>query len=463
MSAPTDKILAGAAQIDITPVMGTQIAGDIGRRRPVEAVLDPIFAKALTVESGGKKICVLSLDICVIGQKWADAIRKGAEQRFGFDPKAVMVHPVQNHAAPAMGHLFLPDDDAPCRYFPEKYPWLKGGDEAYNRFALERILTAIGLADKNRQKVSYGAASGIESRVAFNRRYIMRDGKARTHPGLNNPDILYCEGPIDPEVGVAAFMTESGNYLAMLLHHTCHPVHGYPQRYITAGWPGAWSANVRIGHGLHCVPLVINGCCGNIHHNNPLDPTHNEDWHHLGQLLAGDTGSLLAKINYETQGVVDYASKTINIPVRLPPQEEIKRLQQYMREHPDPVWKKDLEGEAAEWDWVYTASSLEVIDYFKSRPYFEYEIQVFRIGNILLAGLPGEMFVEGQLRIKLGSPKRHTFLAHICNTYAGYIPTREALEHGGFETRFANWSKLVPEAMDMIVKETIALLNKLGG
>ncbi|MFC1454176.1 hypothetical protein ACFLQL_03255 [Verrucomicrobiota bacterium] len=458
----TDRMLAGAAQVDITPVMGTQIAGDIGRRRPVEAVLDPIFAKALVVESGGKKICVLSLDICVIGRKWADAIRRGAEQRFGFDQKAVMVHPVQNHAAPAMGHLFLPDDDAPCRYFPEKYPWLKGGDDAYNHFALERILEVIGQADKSCQPVSYGMASGLECRVAFNRRYIMRDGTAKTHPGYNNPNVLFCEGPIDPEVGVAAFKAESGLYIAMLLHHTCHPVHGFPLRYITAGWPGAWSTKVRVRQGLNCVPLVINGCCGNIHYNNPLNPFHDDDWHHLGGLLAEDTDAILAKIDYQAKGFVDYVSKTIRIPVRLPPPAEIRRMRQYMRKHPEPVWKKGMKGDAVERDWVYAASGLEVIDYFKSRPYFEYEIQAFRIGDILLAGLPGEVFVEGQLRIKLGSPRRYTFLAHICNTYAGYIPTREAFEHGGFETRFSNGSKLVTNALDIIVKETLKLLKDLG-
>ena len=46
------RLLAGAAEVDITPVMGTQIAGDIGRRRPAEILIDPIYAKALVLDDG---------------------------------------------------------------------------------------------------------------------------------------------------------------------------------------------------------------------------------------------------------------------------------------------------------------------------------------------------------------------------------------------------------------------------
>ena len=108
-------LLAGAAQVDITPRMGTQIAGDIGRRRPAEILIDPIFAKALALDDGRQRLCVLSLDVLAITQEWVDMIRTGARERFGLDPQAVMVHVVQNHAAPAIGHAFF---NFECEYVP---------------------------------------------------------------------------------------------------------------------------------------------------------------------------------------------------------------------------------------------------------------------------------------------------------------------------------------------------------
>ena len=85
-------IKAGAAQVDITPPLGTQLAGDCGRRRPAEIVLDPLYAKALVLESDGKKCCILALDLLSISKKYVDEIRQKASERFGIEPQATMVH-----------------------------------------------------------------------------------------------------------------------------------------------------------------------------------------------------------------------------------------------------------------------------------------------------------------------------------------------------------------------------------
>jgi hypothetical protein len=49
----------------------------------------------------------------------------------------------------------------------------------------------------------------------------------------------------------------------------------------------------------------------------------------------------------------------------------------------------------------------------------------------------------------------------MCHVYVGYIPTRQALERKGYEGRMGNWSKLAPEALDIIVAETVKLLREV--
>src|SRR5262249_1664890 len=88
---------------------------------------------------------------------------------------------------------------------------------------------------------------------------------------------------------------------------------------------------------------------------------------------------------------------------------------------------------------------------------WDYEIQVLRIDRAALVGLPGEPFVEAELQIKLASPTFPTYVVH--NTsYAAYIPTPQAFQHGGYETKAGLISKFAPEAFDLIVTAAGRLL-----
>ena len=98
---------AGAAQVEITPPMGTQISGDIGRRRPAELLVDPLYAKALVLEAGDRKVCILSLDLAGVSRDVANGLREGISHICGLDPSAVMVHSTQTHAAPSLGHFMV--------------------------------------------------------------------------------------------------------------------------------------------------------------------------------------------------------------------------------------------------------------------------------------------------------------------------------------------------------------------
>ena len=457
----TTGLLAGAAEVDITPTMGTQIAGDIGRRRPAEILIDPIFAKALVLGDGHHRLCILSLDVLAITREWADAIRDGAKTHFGLDPEAVMVHAVQNHAAPSIGHFFF---NFESEYIPPELSWLEGGDEQYNPFAVERALEAIGRALENMQPVRVGIATGVENRVAFNRRLVFRDGTAEMgFRGRLPSDLAYNEGPIDPELGVVSFTSNSLQPVALLLHHSCHAVHGFPQRYITGGWPGAWSRGMRQIYGGDCVPLVINGCCGNVHHNNYLNPAHVDTAEGMGATLTEATVPILKRLVYQGDSRLDHATRRIEIPLRKVTEQQLADAEQLLSEHPTPIWKEGLEGIAVHWDWMYAVMRLDLDRLYRRSPFFDYETQAFRIGDFGLVALMGEPFVEGQVRLKMESPAARTFVAHMSHGFVGYIPTPRALERGGYETWTSNGSKLVPEALDMIVDGSLELLRGLFG
>ena len=97
------RLLAGAARVDMTPKMGTHLTGAPGVGRPAEILIDPLFAKALVLDDGERRMCILSLDLLAAKREWGNQIRNAAKERFGLDPDAVMVHTMQNHGAPSLG------------------------------------------------------------------------------------------------------------------------------------------------------------------------------------------------------------------------------------------------------------------------------------------------------------------------------------------------------------------------
>ena len=469
------SLRAGAAQVEITPRMGIHVEGHIGIYRPALYVKDPIYAKALVLESGGRKLCVLTLDLLAVTVEWVEEIRRLAAEEFGFAPEAVMVHDSQTHSAPALGHFAFEDSE----YIKTAPWWANMGDERYPGYAMPRILEAIRRACASLEPAVIGAAGGIEGRVAFNRRYVMRDGLVRTNPPPGSPQIRYVEGPIDPEVGVVCVSTQELRVLAMLLHYTCHPTHGLPHRYISADWPGAWANEIRSAYGDGIVPLVINGCCGNIRPTNPLDPTWGSDCARMGRMLTETTHPILRTITYGDEAVVDWRSRHLKIPLRELDAGQLEDARKLLADHPDPIWLNE-EHTRIHWDWMYAVGTMALHRNIQRSPHFDYEIQVFRVGDIALVAMPGEPFVEGQLAIKLRSPTYPTYVVHHSNAYVGYVPTKQAFDRAGaqsiqhrvadqagglapghtgsYETRTANWSKLVPEALDMIVENSVQLL-----
>ena len=467
-SARGMPIKVGAARVDITPEPGWWLGGNATLYRPAEEFLDPLHARALVLKGCNMQVCILSLDIVAVSNVWTERIRRRAAERFGLEPSAIMIHATQNHAAPYIGDLFYSEE---CREIPEAYPWIRGSDNRYNEFATERILEAVGKAVDSQVPVSCNAGGRADGRVAFNRRLLMRDGTVRVSVPRGNDwnNVLQVEGPTDPEVGVLALADQSSRTVATLLHHTCHPCHGLSVKgIVTAGWPGEWSRQMESFTSASSINMVINGCCGNIHHKNRLDPTQVEDARRIGAMLTETAGAVFSELKPETLHALDYRNEKVPIPWTKYSAGEIDWARQFLRDHPEPLWDKP-DKTSIDWDWVYAVAMLEKVREIERSPCYNYEVQAFRIGDAGLVALTGEPFVEGQLEIKRRSPAKRTFIAHMCNGSVGYIPHREGYHRKGYYAgsagrlirRGANWYWLVPEALEMIVKKSIDLLEEL--
>ncbi len=472
MTTRKESLRAGAAQVSITPRAGTHLAGSgAGLHRPAEVILDPLYARAVVFEAAGRKVCLLSLDVTIVTREWTERIRQAAAQRFGFEPDAVMVHAIQTHSAPPLGH-FMFDPDFPD--LPPEIEYLRGGETSYYEYACERAIEAIAQANASLKPAKIAAGSAVKDGLAYNRRAVMRDGHVTMpwfYSSLEKPlgptDIRYIEGPIDPEVGVVCVRDDDMRLMAMLLHYTCHPVNVYATpgisdgiRAISADWPGAWAHQMQAAFGDACVPLVLNGCCGNINPWPPFEPDFIPDHRRMGEALGKSARSVVQTLRFADAGCVAWKVRRVPIALKEPDPQRLSAAQRMLAEHPTPLWSQ---GDAGMIDpqWFQAASVMSVELLRKRSPHLLYEVQAMRVGDLALVGLPGEPFVEGQLAIKIGSPARYTFVAHATTEYVGYLPTRDAHRRGGHEVDFSYWAKLCPEALDLIVQNALELLGEL--
>lgn len=465
MTAPSTTLLAGASQVDITPPAGTHLAGAVGLHRPARLVLDPLYAKALVLEIGGRRLGILALDVTIVTAEYTARIREAAQRRLGIPHDALMVHATQTHSAPALGRFML--DPALYSLVPPDAQWMTGCEEQYADWAAEQAVAALEAAAASLEPVDVGVASAIDGRWAHNRRAVRSDGTvAMPGPIRDNPLgptwIRYLEGPIDPEVGVVAFRRRSGRLLALLLNYGCHPVHVFPRLLVSADWPGAWADEVRRQLGYDCVPIVLNGPCGNVNPWDPYDPHYRCDHRVMGRGLAETTASVLESMEFSPVTSLDCRTRCVPVAVREVEPERLTWARSILEESPTPRWANDAHS-AVDWDWMIAASIYGVHLLREREGAIDYEVQVLRIGNTALVGLPGEPFAELGLAVKMASPARHTYVAHCTSHYVGYIPTPEAIVRGGHECETRYWAKLVPDAYHVIISSASEVLREVFG
>ncbi len=413
---------AGFAEIDITPPLGAAKIGWIIKLRG-EQVLDPLAARAAVFEDDDGGVAFVQLDTLCVRWTQADDIRRRVENEYGFAGERIMVSATHNHAGPAVARAGEVERD-----------------DAYIETLMRKCVSLFGKALERRQEAALGFNHVFEFEVAHNRRVVMRDGTAKTHGRFSDPDALYVEGPIDPEVAVLAARAPGGELLGAIVNFTCHPTHHGGENVFSAGFPGVASSLMK-ERGCP-VTLYLNGAQGNIHTSSPatgLDMPMEE----AGRRLADDAEKAIAGMTFRSRVALKGRSRTLQLPYRKVTEDEIAGAVRGAQRFVDPS--------------AYDRIIPHVLRRIQERRTQPAEVQVLSVGEVAFVGIPAELFVEHGLRIKTESHPRHAVVVGLANGMVGYVPTREAFERGGYETTFTGSSRMAPETGDLLADAAIDL------
>ncbi|MDB5313828.1 MAG: Neutral ceramidase [Gemmataceae bacterium] len=417
--APAADLTAGAAAADITPPRGCPMAGYYSARG-AEGTHDPLLAKVLVLEKDGTRVALVALDLITTTRGLVEESRALIEKQTGIPGKNVMISATHSHTGPVLWDG-TPLSDA-----------VGGGQKIARDYLKElpaKIADAVKTADAARKPAKVSFAAGREDGLAFNRRFHMTDGSVGWNPGKKNPKIVRPAGPTDPAVPVVYVETVDGKPIATYVNFAMHldTVGGL---YYSADYPFTLARSLAAVKGDDMVTLFTTGTCGDINHIN-VESAAPQKGHgeaaRIGTRLGAEVLRTYEKLKPAADGPLRVSSELVELSPAPVSADELAAAKLVIADvqagtKPAPKFLDQVQAFKA----VDVAGRLG-----KPRTV---EVQVISLGDDLAwVSLPGEIFVDLGLAIKMGSPFRQTMIAELANGSIGYVPTRVAYSQGNYE------------------------------
>ncbi len=436
----------GVASVDITPPLGIPMAGYY-HERGADGVNDPLFCKALVIESGGERAAFVVLDLISVTRSITDQTRSAVAQATGIPGERVMISATHAHTGPELANRGKRSSDM-------------GGQSQlatdYTEGLAAKIAESVRLANDRLQPAQLSAAKGRCEELTFNRRYYLRDGSVGWNPGKLNSNIVRSAGPSDPEVGLLyvapAGAADPRQALAAYVNFAMHPDTCGGSK-IGADWPGALSRVLAGYHGSNHLTLVVNGTCGNLNHldfgwswpqNTPAEGNR------IGTILGASVFQAYKELKPVNTGPLRARSQLVELDLPEISPAQVEEARQMLADTKD-----DRGGNFMK--LVRSHRALDVAGR-NGKPH-RVEVQVIALGEELAwVSLPGEIFVELGLAIKKRSPFPHTFVIELANENIGYVPDRRSYAEGNYEPESA---RCAAGSGERLVEAAVKLLAEL--
>jgi hypothetical protein len=409
-----------AFSADVTVPVGH---GMMGGAWLSKSVADPLFAKGVVLDGGGKPIVLVSVDWCEIRNaafdRWRDVLATAA----GTDRGRVLVSSTHVHDAP------VADLEAE-RILKEHKCTGTVCDIEFHEQAVQRVAKTLSDALKSASPVTHiGLGQAKVEKIASNRRYLLPDGKVSYSRGSATRDVLAIaadEGTIDPMLKTLSFWN-GDTPLAALSSYAVHPMSYYRTGEVSADFPGI--ARRRRQEDLPGVAQIyFSGCSGNV-----TAGKYNTGARENRPVLADRLYQAMAGAWRDTKRVPLEKITFRSVPLKLEP-----------RNHPANFTMEGSTRLLAPDQKPFTQCLAAMNLSWRKRVATGQPIDVpavdFGPAQFLL--LPAEAYVEFQLHAQAVRPGSFVMVAGYGEGAPGYIPIERAWEEG--DSNLHDWCWVVP-------------------
>jgi hypothetical protein len=412
----------GVSKREINPHKPMFLVGYPHVPRTSTGIHDPLFASAFYLSNGKQEILLIALDILYISAATTRRCREAIQKACGIPAECILISATHTHSGPVTVDFLMWEED----------PVVPPVDPDYLEFFVRQIVS-VGITAKE---------EATPAQLAIARTEVSGVGGNRLANG----------GTMDHEVGLFyARRAADARPIGLAMIYGMHPtVMHEDSKLVSSDFPGF--ARLQIEEDLPGITVVYhNGPCGNLSPRYDVTGQTFAEAERLGRRLGTAAVAAIRSLDdqaFQDRVSLDAQQALVNLPERRFPSVEeaeaglVKAREQYER----------LKREGAGHGPVRTAECAvfgaeEAVTLAKAQAsgrvqklldaYLPVEVQVLRIGETFLVGLPCEIFVEYGLDLKQRASGQAFVISMANGELQGYIVTPEAEVAGGYEAAFS--------------------------
>ena len=431
-------MLAGAAEVDITPKHPLHLAGYPFVKRDSTGTHDSLLSSALYLKAGANDVLFIGNDVIFIPKDLSLRARKRINNKTGIREKNIIVSATHTHSSPSTIKFISGGHDKLLP--PVDQTFLQQLEDGI----VEAGISAFCNTQSARLSFSVADATGV---------------------GTNRHDP---SGVSDMEAPVLLARDLADEVIACMLICNMHPTVLHDDSTLISGdFPGL--ARIRLQKDIFKTnaPVVYHmGTAGNQSPRHVTRAKTFEDAERIGSILSDAVAASLNKAKELDNISIEVLQKFIELPRRQMPDVDMAVAnERAFSENLNKLRSKEAtpqEIRSAEVNW-FGAAELVNLAQMSAKGTLEAaydlcmpaEIQVVKIGPLIFVAWPGEIFVEYGLKIKEALPD--SFVLTLSNgELQVYVATKEAVDAGVYE---ANNAIFDYTSGDLLVDETISLIN----
>lgn len=501
--AESDHLRIGWATADITPEQPVVLRGQF-HARVSEGILDRVTATALaleTVQEGATKdwAIMVSCDLVAIGDELRDQVRDHVRTALPeLDPRKVFLHATHTHTAPAFGSRAQDRNAALIRQYgwdlsPAWADWgielpAMAGIEC-RQFAAARIAGAVEQAWKNRRPggIAFGLGAAV---VGHNRLTVYDSGKSQLYGPTERRDFSHIEGYEDHGVGLLFTWDRERTLTGVVINVACPAQCSENLYQISADFWHDTREELRRRLGPHLFVLPQAGAAGD---QSPHLIGRGSTRENAEQRMERITGrnrrqQIAHRLADTVLSVLPYVEKTVEwrptfvhrvaqveLTRRLVSAEDVasalresdrwreqyEQLRRSLEEHPETKqknrWYTEITQAYQRMTWG--AGVRDRFEVQQVHPKLPCEIHVLRLGDMVIATNPFELYLDYGIQIQQRSRAVQTFVVQLAGA-GTYLPTRRSIAGGAYGAVPAS-TEVGPEGGHELIEQTLALIEPL--